>query len=177
MMLSFLRFSVRARARRRSAAMLPRVAEVCESRLLLSTTTSGEVVEDPAVDPVMEEPATDPTMADPSGSETGSQPPPPPPEDPPEDPGDPPPPEGSETPPVFVAFNVSRVGNTVTVTGQVNSLTGGDTVDFGGVVSGSVTVDAQGFFSFSFSFAGTGILSATATDLNGIESDTLYELI
>ena len=81
-----------------------------------------------------------------------------------------------EFPPVFDSLDWIRIGNTVYVTGQVSSLTGGDTVEFGGAASGSVTVDEQGFFNFSFSYTHpTGYFSAVATDLNGVESDVLIE--
>lgn len=93
---------------------------------------------------------------------------------------DPPgPPEGGmELPPVFDSLDWIRIGDTVYVTGQVTSLTGGDTVEFGGDASGSVTVDAQGFFNFNFSYSGlAGYFTAVATDLNGVESEVAIGVI
>lgn len=88
------------------------------------------------------------------------------------------PPEGEELPPVFDSFDWVRIGDTFYVTGQVTSLTGGDTVTFGGVASGSVTVDENGIFFFNFSYAGLpAYFTAVATDLNGVESDVVIEVI
>ncbi|MBC8289181.1 MAG: hypothetical protein H8E37_02590 [Planctomycetes bacterium] len=89
-----------------------------------------------------------------------------------------PPGGGMELPPIFDSLSWLLIDGTVYVTGQVTSLTGGDTVEFGGDASGSATVDSEGFFNFSFSFTGsTGYFTAVATDLNGVESDLIIEVI
>ena len=89
------------------------------------------------------------------------------------------PPEGAmDLPPVFDSLDWVRIRDTFYVTGQVTSLTGGDTVAFGGVANGSVTVDENGIFFFNFSYAGLpAYFTAVATDLNGVESDVVVEVI
>jgi hypothetical protein len=63
-------------------------------------------------------------------------------------------------------------GQTVTMTGSVMDRTdpngpGGLTVNFGGVVSGSTTTDARGFFRLTMTASSLGNVTATVTDDNG----------
>jgi len=173
-MLELSRFLLRRSVRRRPAGVPPGAAEICELRLLLSAAAAGEVTDAAAaaVDVAVEPPVTEAAPAPPGEEGPG--------EDPGEDPVDEP---GGESPgdievggPYFDSLrsSLSNDGTQVIVTGNVRSLTGGDTVTFAGAATGSVTVNADGNFSFTFDYNGNGIVSATAIDLNGTVGETQF---
>ena len=174
-MLNFRRFVLRNNPRRRAALVLPRAAEVCESRVLLSGAPAAEIVEEAAEDTAAEPaPATGPVLAD---GDPGEIPPEGPGEIPGELPGEEP---GGELPGEEVSITritelVKTVENgVVTITGQVASLTGGDEIVFNidGSDVGSVTVDANGSFSFSFAYPSDFVIIVTAFDADGIEGES-----
>jgi hypothetical protein len=178
LILNFRRFALRNNPRRRAALVLPRAAEVFESRVLLSGAPAAEVVEE-AAEPV---PAAGPVFADGDPGEIplegpGEIPPEGPGEIPGESPGEEP---GGDFPGEEVSITritelVKTVENgVVTITGQVASLTGGDEIVFNidGSDVGSVTVDANGSFSFSFAYPSDFVIIVTAFDADGIEGET-----
>ncbi len=165
-MLELPHFLLRRPGRRRSTGSPAQTTEVCELRLLLSATIAGEVTaaEDATVDPTAAE-----SSAEPAGEEEPG-------EEPVDEPGGESPDDTEEGAPYFDSLHsrLSRDGTQVIITGNVNSLTGGDTVTFFGAATGSVTVNEDGNFSFTFDYNGNGIASVTAMDLNGNSSETQY---
>jgi len=166
-LLNFRRFVLRNNPRRRAALVLPRAAEVCESRVLLSGAPAAEIVEEAAEDTAAEPaPATGPVLADGDPGEIPG-------ELPGEEPGGELP--GEEVSITRITELVKTVENgVVTITGQVASLTGGDEIVFNidGSDVGSVTVDANGSFSFSFAYPSDFVIIVTAFDADGIEGES-----
>lgn len=179
-MLNFRRFALRNNSRRRAAHVLPRAAEVFESRVLLSGAPAAEVVEEtpeaevPAAEPT---PTSDPVLAD---EDPGEIPVEGPGEIPGELPGEEPGgdfPEGELVIVGFVSLNSTTLaGGTIQITGQLTA--SGHSVTFtlpginGDFEEHTVTVDADGQFSFSYFLPPDGIITATAFDGDGNEGDT-----
>jgi len=189
-MLELSRLVLRRSIRRRSAGVLPGAAEICESRLLLSAATAGQLAETAAAEPAADEnpagknPAGKNTAGkNTAGKNTAGKPPfartdcgPPGEEDPGEEPGEDTPDDIEEQAPYFESLRsrLSADGTQIIITGKVQSLTGGDTVEFAGAATGSITVDTDGNFVFTFDYNGDGIVSATATDNNGTVGETRF---
>ncbi|MDA0588957.1 MAG: hypothetical protein O2820_14415 [Planctomycetota bacterium] len=195
-MLNFRRFALRNNSRRRAAQVLPRAAEVFESRVLLSGAPAAEVVEEtPEAEVPIAEPAptSDPVLADEDPGEIPFEGPGEVPSDDPgeipvggpgeipgESPGEEP---GGDFPADevliagFVSLNSTALaGGTIQITGQLT--VSGHSVTFtfpginGDLEEHTVTADADGRFSFSYFLPPDGIITATAFDGDGNEGDT-----
>lgn len=172
-MLNFRRFALRNNSRRRAALVLPRAAEVCESRVLLSGAPVAEVVAETTTEaaeaavPIAEEiPMEEPVVPEEEPGELPSE----------DIPGEE---TGSEFPTEFVEINSRMENGNLVITGTVNSLNGGDTIVFnvGGNDVGTANVDADGTFSFTFFLPPTGVINSTAFDSDGNEGQTESLLI
>lgn len=173
-MLNFRRFALRNNSRRRAALVLPRAAEVCESRVLLSGAPAAEVVADAAEPEVAESPVAEPTAAPIfADGEPGEIPPEGPGEIPDESPGEEP---GSEEFGLteFISVTPTYLNGNVTLTGQVASINGGDSIviNIAGIDVGTANVDANGNFTFTYAFPPGGNITLTAFDNEGNEGET-----
>jgi hypothetical protein len=180
-MLNFRRFALRNNSRRRPAIGLPRAAEVCESRVLLSGAPAAEVVADAAEPEVVTQagppaagPTASPIFAD---GEPGEIPPEGPGEIPGEAPGEEP---GGDYPDEefgltsFIKVTPTYLNGNVTLTGQVASINGGDSIviNISGIDVGTAAVDANGNFTFTYAFPAAGNITLTAFDHEGYEGET-----